>query len=109
MAEASQVHGEKWGHGSRPGHGVWKQPQLHAEHAEAVSNSVMCCIYCNDRDPRVCVLSRKGLCVPNLSTMGGKLIAGAFVCAGVLGVLILRAQSMHPAPDLAPTASPLPP
>jgi len=87
---------KQWGHGGRPGKGVWKQPKkLHEEHAEAVSNSVLCCIYCNNRDPRVCVLRRKGLCVLNLSTMGGKLIVGALVCAAVLGMLVSRTQSMH--------------
>jgi hypothetical protein len=42
-------------------------------------------------------MSRKGicLCVPNLGTLGGKIIAGAFVVACVFGVLVLRSQSMH--------------
>jgi len=104
-----EIHGESWGHGGRPGaSGVWKRPQEH--YKTQTHNAVMCCIYCNDDDPRACVLSRRGLCVPNLSTMGGKLIAGAFVCAGILGILVLRTQSMHlrDEPDLAlATASPV--
>jgi len=103
-AAAFEVHGEKWGHGGKPGNGVWKQPQFHAEHAEAVQNNVMCCLYCNDNDPRVCVVSPKGLCVPNLGSMGGKLIWCAIAIGVVLGLLVFRTRSMHLKEDPDPNA-----